>query len=117
MSSDKSGHRLPVAFETKADFQFVGHKLEVGRLLQRDKFPEEGESFWRPVRPMVATGKLGGELGVFPEKAGAEPVKVGAADLEVVGGISAIHGPLIELFEDLLEEWGAEPVGNLLFFL
>ncbi len=55
MSSDKSGHRLPVAFETKADFQFVGHKLEVGRLLQRDKFPEEGESFRWPVRPMIAT--------------------------------------------------------------
>lgn len=55
MGSDKSGHRLPVAFETEADFQFVGHELEVGRLLQRDKFLEEGESFRGPVRPMVTT--------------------------------------------------------------
>jgi hypothetical protein len=64
---------------------------------------------------MVATGKLGGELGVFPEKAGAEPVKVGAADLEVVGGISGVNSPLIELTENLLEEQVGEAFCDLLF--
>lgn len=52
---------------------------------------------------------------MFPEKAGAEPVKVGAADLEVVGGISGIKSPLIELAEDLLEEKVGEAFCDLLF--
>ena len=46
---------------------------------------------------MVATGELGGEPGAFLEESGAEPVKVGAANLEVVGGISGINMTLIEL--------------------
>jgi hypothetical protein len=46
---------------------------------------------------MVATRELGGESGAFLEEPGAEPVKVGAADLEVVGGISGVNTTLIEL--------------------
>lgn len=70
MGSDKGGYRLAMAFETEAGFQFVGHELEVGRLLERNELFEEGDDFRRPIRPMVATGKPGGEPGVFPEEAG-----------------------------------------------
>ena len=78
MGSGKGGHRLPVAFETEAVFQFVGHELEVGRLLKRQELLEEGDDLGRPVRPMVAAGKLGGKLRAFLEEAGAESVKMGA---------------------------------------
>lgn len=87
MGSDKGGYRFPVAFETEAGFQFVGHELEVGRLLKRNELFEENDDFWRPIRPMVTTRKPGSELRVFPEEAGAEPVKMSAADLKVAGGI------------------------------
>ena len=62
MCSGEGGHRLPMAFETEAGFQFVGHQLEVGRLLEGDELLEECDGFRRPVRPMVAAGELGGEL-------------------------------------------------------
>ena len=39
---------------------------------------------------MIATGELGGEVGAFSEEAGAESVKVGAADLELEGGLSDV---------------------------
>jgi hypothetical protein len=104
-----------MTFETKAGFQFVGHQLEVGRLLKGDELLEEGDDLGRPVRPMVATGKPGGELGAFPEEAGAQPVKVGAADLEVVGGLSDVNKPFIELLKDLLEEQVGEAFSELLF--
>ena len=64
---------------------------------------------------MVAAGELGGEVGAFSEEAGAEPVKVGAADLELEGGISDVDQPLIELLEDLLEKQVGEACGDLLF--
>jgi hypothetical protein len=54
MGSGKSGHRLPVAFEAEALFQFVSHELEVGRLLKRQELFEEGDGLGRPVRPVVA---------------------------------------------------------------
>ena len=54
MGSGEDGHRLPMALETKAGFQFVGHQLEIGRLVERDELLEEGDGFRRPVRPMVA---------------------------------------------------------------
>ena len=38
------------------------------------------------------------------EETGAEPVKMGTADLEVVGAITGINRSFIELLEDLLEE-------------
>jgi len=55
---------------------------------------------------MVAARELGGEVGAFPEEAGAKPVKMGAADLELEGGISDVDQPPIELLQDLLEELG-----------
>ena len=115
MDSGKGGHRLPVAFETEAGFQFVGHQLEVGRLLEGEELLEEGADFRRPVRPMVATGELGSEPGAILEEAGAEPVKVGAADLEMVRGIRGVNQSFIELLEDLLEKQVGEAFGDLLF--
>ena len=54
-------------------------------------------------------------MGAFLEKAGAQPVKVGAADLKLEGGISGVDQPLIELLEDLLEKQVGEAFGDLLF--
>ena len=115
MGSGEGGHRLAMALETEAGFQFVGHQLEVGRLLERNELLEESDGFRRPVRPRVAAGELGGEVGAFSEEAGAKPVKVGAADLELEGGLSEVDPPLIELLEDLLEKQVGEAFGDLLF--
>ena len=115
MCSGEGGHRLPMAFETEASFQFVCQQLEVGRLLERDEFLEEGNDFRWPVWPMVAAGELGGEGGAFPEKAGAKAVKVGATDLELERGLSDVDQPLVELLEDLLEKQVGEAFGDLLF--
>ena len=76
---------------------------------------KEGDGFWWPVGPMVATGGLGGEGRPVLEEAGAEPVKVGAADLQMVGGIYGINQPFIELPQDLLEKQVGEAFGDLLF--
>ena len=54
-------------------------------------------------------------MGAFSEEAGAKPVKVGAADLELEGGISDVDQPLIELLKDFLEEQVGEAFGQLLF--
>jgi len=64
---------------------------------------------------MVAARELGGEPGAFLEEAGAEPVKVGATDLEVVGGIGRVNITLVELPEDLLEKQVGEAFADLLF--
>jgi hypothetical protein len=40
---------------------------------------------------------------------------VGAADLEVVGGINGVNEPCIELTEDLLEKQVGEAMSELLF--
>jgi len=104
-----------MAFETEAGCQFVGHQLEVGRLLEGEELLEEGADWRRPVRPMVATRELGGEPAAFLEEAGAQPVKVGAADLEMVGGISGVNQPFIELTKDLLEKQVGEAFCDLLF--
>ena len=117
MGSGKGGHRLPVAFETEAIFQFVGHELEVGRLLKQQELLEEGDGLGRPVGPMVAARKLGGELRAFLEEAGAEPVEVGAADLEMVDGISSVNITVIELPEYLLEKQLGEAFCDLLFLI
>ena len=42
MGSGEGGHRLAMALETGAGFQFVGHQLEVGRFLERNELLEEG---------------------------------------------------------------------------
>lgn len=52
---------------------------------------------------------------MFLEEAGAEPVKMGATDLEVVGAIIGINRPLIELLEDLLEKQIGEAFCDLFF--
>jgi len=115
MASGEGGHRLAMALETEAGFQFVGHQLKVGRLLEREELLEEGDGFWRPIRPMVTTGELGREAGAFSEEASTEPVKVGATDLELEGGIREVDQPLIELLEDLLDKQIGEAFCDLLF--
>ena len=115
MGSGDGGHRLPMAFETEAGFQFVGQQLEVGWLLEREELLAEGPDFRRPGWPMVAAREFGGEVGAFLEKAGAQPVKVGAADLELAGGRCAVDQPRIELLQDLLEKQVGEAFGDLLF--
>jgi hypothetical protein len=115
MGSGEGGHRLAMALETEAGCQFVGHQLEVGRLLEREELFDEGDGFGRPVRPMVAAGELGGEVGAFLQEAGAEAVKVGAADLELAGGLSEVDQPRIELLQDLLEKQVGEAFCDLLF--
>lgn len=115
MGSGKGGHRLPVTFETEAGFQFVGHELEIGRFLKRQELFEESDGLRGPVRPMVAARELGGEPSAFFEEAGAEPVKVGAADLEVVSGICSVNLTLVELPEDLLEKQVGKAFAELLF--
>lgn len=115
MGSGEGGYRLAMTLETEAGFQFVGHQLEVGRLLERNELLEKCDGLRRPIRPMVATRKLGGKPGVFPEKAGAKPVKVGTADLEVMGAINGVNSSFIELTEDLLDEQVSEAFCDLLF--
>lgn len=115
MASGEGGHRFPMALETKAGFQFVGQQLKVGRSLEGDELLEEGDDFRRPVWPMVAARKLGGEVRAFPEEAGAEPVKMSAADLEMACGISGVNGTVIELEDDLLEKQVGETLGELRF--
>ena len=115
MGAGKGGDRLAVALETKAGCQFIGHELEVGRPLKGEEFLEELDGFGRPVRPVVAARELGGEVGAFLEEAGAEPVKVGAADLEVVGGVHDVNNPFIELVEDVLKKRVGQAFCELLF--
>ena len=110
-----SGHGLPVAFEAQACFQFIGHQLEIGRFLKGKELLEEGHGLGRPVRPMVAAGELGGELSAVFQPPGAEPVKVGAADLEMVGGLGNVNGSIVKLLEDLLEKQVGEAFGDLFF--
>ena len=66
---------------------------------------------------MVAARELGGELRAFLEEAGAEPVKVGAADLEMVAGLSRVNFTLVELTEYLLEKQVGEAFADLLFLI
>ena len=115
MGSGEGGHRLAMALETEAGLQFVGHELEVGWFLEGEKLLEEGDGLRRPVGPMVAAGELGGEVGAFAEEAGAQPVKMGATDLEEEGGLPGIHRSLVELTEDVLEKLVGEAFGELIF--
>lgn len=66
---------------------------------------------------MVAAREFGGELGTLLEKAGAEPVKVGTADLEVEGGICGVNMTLVELPEDLLEKRFGQAFGDLFLLI
>jgi len=102
--SGKGGNGLAVTFETKAGIEFIGYELKIGRFLKRQELLEEFNGFGRPVRPMVPAGGFGGESGALLEEASTEPVKMGPADLEVMGGIRGVNLTAIELPEDLLEK-------------
>ena len=115
MGFGKGGNGLAVALETEAGFQFIGHELKVGRFLKRQELLEEVHGVGRPVRPMVAAREFGGEPGTLLEEAGAEPVKVGAADLEVVGSVHDVNHPFLEPFEEVLKKRVGEALGELLF--
>jgi hypothetical protein len=54
-------------------------------------------------------------VGAFAQEAGAQPVKVGATDLELPGGVCAVDQPRIELLEDMLEKQVGEAFSELLF--
>ena len=64
---------------------------------------------------MVTAGAFGGEAGAFLEEARAEPVKMGSADLEVMGGIRGVNLTVIELPEDLLEKQVGQASCDLFF--
>ena len=64
---------------------------------------------------MVTAGECGTEGGGFLEETGAQPVKMGATDLEVAGGLPGINRSRIELTEDLPEKQVGEASGDLLF--
>ena len=81
---------MPVALETEACFQFIGHELKVGRFLQRDKILQELAGCWRPIWPVTTPGEPGAERRAVLQPAGAQPVKVRLADLEVLGGFGAV---------------------------
>lgn len=61
MRSDKGGDRLPMALEAKANLEFIGGQLKVGRRLQRDKIGQELAGFRRPIGPVAASRELGAE--------------------------------------------------------
>jgi hypothetical protein len=115
MTAGEGRHRLAMALEIETSFQFVGHELEVGRLLKREELLEEGDGLRRPVGPMVAARKFGGEVGAVFEEAGAEAVKVGATDLELEAGLSEVDQPIIELLEDLPQKQVGDAFGELFF--
>ena len=117
VGSGKGGNRLPVALETEACFQFISHELKVGRLLQRQELLDESNGFQGPVRPMIPTRELGSEPRALLEEAGAEPVKVGAADLEVISGICGVNPALVELPENLLKKRVGQAFGDLLLLI
>ena len=104
------------ALETKANGQFIGRELKVGRFLQRDKILEEPADFRWPVGPVVATGELSAERRAVLEPASAQPVKVRMADLEMMGSIRRVDLPIVELLEDVLENRVGEAFGQLFFY-
>src|ERR1700689_2987756 len=77
MSSDKRGDGFAVALEAKADGQFIGSQLKVGRFLERYKIFEESAGFWRPVGLVVSAGDLSAKAGAAPQPTCAEAIEVG----------------------------------------
>lgn len=91
----------------KANIQFIRDKLEIGRVLQRNKIPQELADLRRPIWPMVPAGEFGAELGAVLKPESSESVKVSAADLQLLGGFEGINLAFVELAEDLQQERGA----------
>jgi hypothetical protein len=104
MGSDKGGDRLPMAFETEAGGEFIGHQLKVGRFLQRDKIFQELAGLRRPSWPVAATGELGAERSAVLQPTGAQPVKVRLADPEKLSGFGAGDLPIVKLLKNVLEK-------------
>jgi len=115
MGSGEGGDRLPVACETQACFQFIGHELEVGRFLKGQELLEECDGLGRPVRPMVAARELGGKSGAVSQPAGAEPVKVGLVDPKESGGCCAVDVAVVKLLQDVVEKRGGQTSCDLIF--
>jgi len=66
---------------------------------------------------MVAPRELGGEPRAILEEARPEPVKMGTADLQVMGRILGVNFTLIELPEDLLDKQVGQALGDLLLLI
>ena len=115
VGADKGGNGFTMAFKTKADVQFIGDELEIGRVLQRNKVLEELADLGWPIWPRVSAGEFGAELGTVLQPEGSEPVKVSAADLEMLGGFECIDLALVKLGEDLQEEGSGEAFSQLFF--
>ena len=115
MSSDKRGDGFAVALEAKADRQFIGSELKVGRLLERYKIFEESAGFWRPVGLVVSAGDLSAEAGAAPQPTGAETIEVGSADLEMVGRVGRVNFPRVKLLENPVKKRRGEAFSQLFF--
>ena len=112
MRLDKSGDRLAMTLEVKAERQFVGGQLKVGRLLQGNEILQKLDGRRWPVWPMVPAGEFGAESGTLFQPTSAQPVKVRLTDLEVLGGFLAVDLPAIKQSQDMLEK-GVSTVGTV----
>jgi hypothetical protein len=115
VGAHKGGDGFAMAFKPKASIQFIGDELEIGRVLQRNKVPEELANLRWPIWPMVSAGEFGAELGTVLKPKGSKSVKVSAADLELLGGFQGIDLGLIELAKDLQQERGGYTFCQLFF--
>jgi len=116
MSSDKRGDGFAVALEAKANIQFVGGQLKVGRFLERYKIFEESAGFWRPIGPVVSAGDFDAEAGAAAQPTRAETIQVSPADLEMVSCVGPIDFARIELLENPVKKRCGEAFGQLFFF-
>ena len=115
MSSDKRGDGFAVALEAKADRQFIGGQLKVGRFLERNKILEKAADCWRPIGLMVSAGDLGAEARAAPQPTCAEAIKVGSADLEMVGRVGGVDFPRVKLLENPVQKRRGDAFGQLFF--
>ena len=115
MRLDKSGDRLAMTLEVKAEGQFIGGQLKVGRLLQGNEILQKLDGRRWPIWPMVPAGEFGAESGTLFQPAGAQPIKVRLTDLEVLGGFLAVDLPAIKQLQDMLEKGTGQALGQLFF--
>jgi hypothetical protein len=83
--------------------------------LQGDKILEELGGLWRPIGPVASAREGGTELGGVSQPAGAEAIKMGAANLKKLGSFAGVDLLLVKLMKDLLEKGIGEAFGELLF--
>ena len=115
MRLDKSGDRLAMTLEVKAEGQFIGGQLKVGRLLQRNKILQKLAGLRWPVWPMVSAGEFGAESGALFQPTSAQAVKVRLTDLEVLGGFLAVDLPAIKQLQDMLKKGRVRRWANCFF--